>query len=78
MARSLTTPALLRIFGSGSRIPFASALGAAGLFAFDRLGPVKRGFVSLAMGASRPWPGGGHRTRAQVHPGGDGSRVHAD
>jgi len=77
MARSLTT-GLLRIFGSGSRIPFASALGAAGLFAFDRLGPVKRGFVSLAMGASRPWPGDGHRTRAQVHPGGDGSRVRAD
>ena len=77
MARLLTA-GLLRIFGSGSRIPFAPALGAAGLLAFDRLGPVKRGFTNLAMGTSRPWPGGGHRARTQVHLGGDGGRVHAD
>ena len=48
MAR-LLTGSLLRIYGS--RAPLVPALGAAGLFALDRLGPVKRGFVDLTMGA---------------------------
>ena len=44
------TGSLLRIYGS--RGPLVSAFGAAGLFALDRLGPVKRGLARLAMGAS--------------------------
>ena len=48
MAR-LLTGSLLGIYGS--RAPLAPALGAAGLFALDRLGPVKRGFANLTMGA---------------------------
>ena len=48
MAR-LLTGSLLRVYGS--RAPFVPALGAAGLFALDRLGPVKRGFANLTMGA---------------------------
>ena len=47
MAR-LLTGSLLRIYGS--RVPPVPALGAAGLFAFDRLGPLKRGFAKIAMG----------------------------
>ena len=47
MAR-LMTSALLRVYGS--RAPPLPALGAAGLFALDRLGPVKRGFAKIAMG----------------------------
>ena len=50
MARVLTG-SLLRIYGS--RLPLVPALGAAGLFALDRLGPAKRGFARLAMGADR-------------------------
>ena len=48
MAR-LLTGSLLGIYGS--RAPLVPALGAAGLFALDRLGPVKRGFANLTMGA---------------------------
>lgn len=48
MAR-LLTGALLRVYGS--RAPPLPALGAAGLFALDRLGPVKRGFAKIAMGS---------------------------
>ena len=48
MAR-LLTGSLLRIYGS--RAPLVPALGAAGLFALDRLGPVKREFANLTMGA---------------------------
>ncbi len=47
MAR-LLTGSLLRIYGS--RVPPVPALGAAGLFALDRLGPVKQGFAKLTMG----------------------------
>lgn len=47
MAR-LLTGSLLRIYGS--RVPPVPALGAAGLFVFDRLGPLKRGFAKIAMG----------------------------
>ena len=47
-ARLLTT-SLLRVYGS--RLPGMVALGGAGLFTLDRLGPVKRGFASLAMGS---------------------------
>ena len=47
MAR-LLTGSLLRVYGS--RVPPVPALGAAGLFALDRLGPVKRGFAKLTMG----------------------------
>ena len=53
MARALTG-SLLRIHGS--RVPPLPALGAAGLFALDRLGPVKRGFAKIAMGGG---PGSG-------------------
>lgn len=53
MARALTG-SLLRIYGS--RVPPLPALGAAGLFALDRLGPVKRGFAKIAMGGG---PGSG-------------------
>ena len=48
MARVLTA-SLLGIYGS--RAPLVPALGAAGLFALDRLGPAKRGFANLTMGA---------------------------
>ena len=48
MAR-LLTGSLLGIYGS--RAPLVPVLGAAGLFALDRLGPVKRGFANLTMGA---------------------------
>ena len=44
----LLTGSLLRIYGA--RVPPVPALGAAGLFAFDRLGPLKRGFAKIAMG----------------------------
>ena len=54
MAR-LLTGSLLRIYGS--RVPPVPALGAAGLFALDRLGPVKRGFAKLTMGDG--WVHGG-------------------
>ena len=54
MARLLTS-ALLRVYGS--RAPPLPALGAAGLFALDRLGPVKRGFAKIAMGSG--WGCGG-------------------
>ena len=54
MAR-LMTGALLRVYGS--RAPPLPALGAAGLFALDRLGPVKRGFAKIAMGSG--WGCGG-------------------
>ena len=47
MAR-LLTGSLLRVYGA--RVPPLPALGAAGLFALDRLGPVKRGFAKLTMG----------------------------
>ena len=47
MAR-LLTGSLLRVYGA--RVPPVPALGAAGLFALDRLGPVKRGFAKLTMG----------------------------
>ena len=47
MARLLTS-ALLRVYGS--RAPPLPGLDAAGLFALDRLGPVKRGFAKVAMG----------------------------
>lgn len=47
MAR-LLTGSLLRVYGS--RVPPVPALGAAGLFALDRLGPLKRGFAKIAMG----------------------------
>ena len=48
MARLLTA-SLLQIYGS--RVPLVPAAGAAGLFALDRLGPMKRGFANLTMGA---------------------------
>ncbi len=60
MAR-LLTGSLLRVYGS--RAPFLPAFGAAGLLALDRLGPVKRGFARLTMGAG--WvhgPGAGPGT----------------
>lgn len=47
----LLTGSLLRVYGS--RAPFLPAFGAAGLLALDRLGPVKRGFARLTMGAGR-------------------------
>ena len=50
MAR-LLTEGLLRVFGS--RAPFVSCLGAAGLFALERNGPMKRRFVQAATGAGR-------------------------
>ena len=50
MARALTG-GLLRVYGS--RVPPLPALGAAGLFALDRIGPVKRGFARVAMGGGR-------------------------
>ena len=56
MAR-LLTESLLRIYGS--RVPPVPALGAAGLFALDRLGPAKRGFAMLAMGGGWGRGGGG-------------------
>jgi len=49
----LLTGSLLGIYGS--RAPLATALGAAGLFALDRLGPVKRGFANFTMGAGWRW-----------------------
>ena len=49
----LLTGSLLGIYGS--RAPLAPALGAAGLFALDRLGPVKRGFANFTMGAGWRW-----------------------
>ena len=55
MAR-LLTEGLLRVFGS--RAPFVSCLGAAGLFALERNGPMKRRFVQAATGA-----GGSPRAR---------------
>ena len=77
----LLTGSLLRIYGS--RAPLVPALGAAGLFALDRLGPVKRGFVNLTMGAG--WvrgagPGAGARGRraglgARFDGVGDGART---
>ena len=48
MIARLLTGSLLRVYGS--RVPPVPALGAAGLFALDRLGPVKRGFAKLTMG----------------------------
>ena len=54
MAR-LLTGALLRVYGSGA--PPLPALGAAGLFTLDRLGPAKRGFAKIAMGGG--WGCGG-------------------
>ena len=55
MAR-LLTEGLLRIFGA--RAPFAPCFGAAGLFALERSGPVKRRFATAATG-------GGWRPRAE-------------
>ena len=60
MARVLTA-SLLRIYGS--RVPLVPALGAAGLFALERLGPVKRGFAHLAMGGG--WLPGRGRVRGE-------------
>ena len=48
MIARLLTGSLLRVYGS--RVPPVPTLGAAGLFALDRLGPVKRGFAKLTMG----------------------------
>ena len=56
MARILTA-GLLRVFGS--RAPLVPALSAAGLFALDRLGPVKRRFANATMGAGRMRSGRG-------------------
>ena len=70
MAR-LLTGSLLRIYGS--RAPFVPALGAAGLFALDRLGPLKRGFANATMGAG--WTVGAAATAAAVHRAGRGIRM---
>lgn len=69
MAR-LLTGSLLRIYGS--RAPLVPALGAAGLFALDRLGPLKRGFANVTMGAG--WTVGEAATAA-VHRAGRGIRM---
>ena len=63
LARALTG-GLLRVFGS--RLPFAPALGAAGLFAFDRLPAAKRRFLRLATGSRESYDGG---VRAPPSPG---------
>ena len=79
MARLLTA-SLLRIYGS--RAPLVPALGAAGLFALDRLGPVKREFANLTMGAG--WTlgegAGAGRRRAlrEEWLGGEGDGLDAD
>ena len=79
MAR-LLTGSLLRIYGS--RAPLVPALGAAGLFALDRLGPVKREFANLTMGAG--WTlgegAGAGRRRAlrEEWLGGEGDGLDAD
>ena len=52
----LLTGSLLGIYGS--RALLVPALGAAGLFALDRLGPVKRGFANFTMGAGWRWSEG--------------------
>lgn len=69
MAR-LLTGSLLRIYGS--RAPLVPALGAAGLFALDRLGPLKRGFANVTMGAG--WTVGAAATAA-AHRAGRGFRM---
>ena len=68
MAR-LLTEGLLRVFGS--RAPLVPALSAAGLFALDRSGPVKRRFVQAAAGVGRsPRARGGGRCALLRYPDG--------
>ena len=73
MARLLTA-SLLRIYGS--RVPLVPAAGAAGLFALDRLGPAKRGFANLTMGAGWMQRAGARRSGsgARLRGEGDGAR----
>ena len=70
----LFTGGLLRVYGS--RAPLAAAFGAAGLFTLDRMGPVKRRFASLAMGAG--WTPGvataGGTAKAGAAAAGSGAR----
>ena len=75
MAR-LLTGSLLRIFGS--RAPLLPALGAAGLFALDRLAPLKRGFANATMGAG--WTGAAalHRAGSETRLDGSGEGARAD
>ena len=86
MARLLTA-SLLRIYAS--RAPLLAALGAAGLFALDRIGPAKRRFANLTMGAgwgrrgTGPGVGAGagahlHRAMRGVWPGGAGGAARGD
>ena len=70
------TGGLLRVYGSRSSL--VPALGAAGLFALERLGPAKRRFASLTMGSGWSPPDSALRFLGGIRLSGRGGRLHAD
>ena len=72
----LLTAGLLHVHGT--RAPLLPALGAAGLFALDRLGSVKRRFASLTMGAGWSAGGGAHHALGGFRSGAQGGDSHGE